>query len=203
MGDSRGFYIFASGNGSNAEKLLEHYFNLKSQGRVLAPCLGLVTNNENAGIIKRSEAFNISVLVIPSNGLEREEHENKILKQIETHKVWIFLAGYMKILSPKFLKRFKDNGFYRVVNIHPSLLPKYPGLRAYEKAYENNDKECGITIHLVDEGVDSGKILKQVTYQRDPSESFEVFQKRGLEVEHKIYPQVFEKIITSGMKDFV
>lgn len=197
--ENKRFYIFASGSGSNAYEILKHWHTIGRPG----VCLGLVTNKPHAKVLTRVKEFNIPTVIVPSTGIERIEHEKKLLESLDTDDVWIFLAGYMRVLSQDFLNKFNNGSYYQVVNIHPSLLPKFQGLHAYERAYESGDAESGITIHLVDEGVDTGKILKQVKFERKDSDTFEDFQRRGLSLEHENYPKVFETIITGNIKDLL
>lgn len=191
--ENKSFYIFASGNGSNALKLLENW----DENDRLGNCLGLVSNNDDAPVLEKVEKFEIPTICVPSKGVSREEHESLLLDLIKTEDVWIFLAGYMRVLSSNFLKNFYNEKLkiFQIVNIHPSLLPKYPGLNAYERAFQSEDAESGITIHLVDEGVDTGPILKQVKFPRSKEDTLENFIQKGLSLEHQHYPEVFSNII--------
>lgn len=194
MENKKTISIFASGTGSNAIKLIERARNLAHYCKIK----NLICNVEDAPIIKKAKKLDVNVEIIPSKGMKREEHDHRVsqyLKDVD----WIFLAGYMRILSPVLLNKFKDNGFYRIVNIHPSLLPKYPGLNAYEKAFESKDEESGITIHLVDEGVDTGPVLLQRSFKR--TSTIHLFKEMGLFFEHKYYPKVLEAIVRNTNDD--
>jgi phosphoribosylglycinamide formyltransferase-1 len=108
---------------------------------------------------------------------------------------FLVLAGYMRILSESFLRAYKDpRGFYRIVNIHPSLLPSFPGKSAYEDAFNYGVKVSGITIHLVDEKVDHGYILAQEAFPRFDDDTLATFKARGLAVEHKLFPEVLQTL---------
>lgn len=130
-----------------------------------------------------------------AKGIDKE-FETKALELCRQHKVeWLFLAGFLKILSPDFLCEFKEENIAKVINIHPSLLPKYPGLGGYKKAFENGDAEYGHTIHLVTEGVDEGPILYQKKLSRKEGDSFDDFVSRGKSEENRSYAQVLKKLI--------
>jgi formyltetrahydrofolate-dependent phosphoribosylglycinamide formyltransferase len=113
---------------------------------------------------------------------------------------YIVLAGYMRVLSPAFLKHYRDeNGFFRVINIHPSMLPAFPGKNAYEDAFAAGATESGITVHLVDEEVDHGPILAQRAFPRLTDDTLETFKARGLALEHELFPQVLQKLAKNGL----
>ena len=186
------FAILASGRGSNACKLIDKAkdLNLINKGVLLV-------NKRNAPVIAKGQEKGITVKNISE--IDRSLWEQKasiFLKDFGCQ--WIFLAGFTWVLSKYFLQNFYDeSGFFRVVNIHPSLLPEFPGLNSYRKAWDAQRKVSGITIHLVDEGVDTGPILFQEEFKRDVQDSFESFENKGLAVEHRIYPKIFEDILTS------
>ncbi|OUR97335.1 phosphoribosylglycinamide formyltransferase [Halobacteriovorax marinus] len=176
--------LFASGRGSNAINIAKY---------IRANCANLeikclVCNVQDAGVIDYIKEFDIPVVVIPSKGMDRLAHEELVLESIKSYEVdWILLAGYMRVLSESFLSKFSNTIISKIVNIHPSLLPLYPGTSAYEQAYENQDLYSGITIHLVDAGVDTGPIILQRKFPRMDSDSFDQFKRRGLSTEHELY----------------
>ncbi len=177
--------ILASGNGSNAEALM--HFSAKNQKLVEVALV--LTNKKDAGVIKRCQRLGVA------SGFFDNEKE-LLLKLNDIKPDWIFLAGFMKILSAEFLNNYYDENLKinRVINIHPALLPLYPGLNSYERAFVDSVKEGGVTIHLVDNGVDSGPIIIQKSFPRLESDSLDDFKKRGLSLEHKMYTQVLEKL---------
>ena len=185
------YAIFASGSGSNAMSLVEMGKKLGKQPSFL------FVNKNNAAVIKKAKDAGAQVIVIETDHPRVDsDFEVKLVELCRKHNVkWIFLAGFMKILGRTFLDEFKSDGFYRVINIHPSLLPKYKGLNAYEKAFAANDKEYGFSIHLVDEKIDHGEILYQRTIVRNELDSLEDFKKRGLEFENKDYPLILENVL--------
>ena len=191
------FFIMASGSGSNAEHLAKTA--IKNQ----LALKGLICDQKGAFVLRRMERLGIPswVLLFPNEEQILHLIEEKVS---EGEKVWIFLAGYRRLLSSEFLKYFYDplKGVNRVVNIHPSLLPLFKGLGAYEKAFSAGVKESGCTVHFVDEGMDTGRIIVQEKFNWDTQGSgerdLEAFKRRGLELEHKIYPEVLKKLLLSS-----
>lgn len=189
--------ILASGNGSNAINLIKH-------ARVCGHEVSLViTDNSNAGVIEKCKALDTKCIVIPFiKGALKSDHEEKIINELKAHSVnWVLLAGYMKILSKDFLEVFynKESKINNVINIHPSLLPDFPGRTGYEDAYEANITESGITIHYVDSGIDTGPIIIQKSFPRLETDSLQEFKARGLKVEHDLYKVVLEKIFNNQL----
>lgn len=168
--------VFASGTGSNFVALSQH-FQITS----------LVCDQPDAPVIERAQERNIPVHVVARHsGESRQAHEERIWRAIENEEFHVVcLAGYYRLLSPWFLGRFPKKS---VINIHPSLLPAYPGLGSYEKAHVAGEINHGITVHYVDEGMDSGEVIQQARLEHRPVESLESFKQRGLKLEHQIYP---------------
>ncbi|MBP9674364.1 MAG: phosphoribosylglycinamide formyltransferase [Bacteriovoracaceae bacterium] len=179
--------ILASGSGSNAQALMQFCQSEKNKAQVAL----VITNKPHAYVRERAGKFNIPCFY--------EEEEMKILQLLKEYKVeWVFLAGYMRLLSAQFLQNFYDEKIKRnkVVNIHPSLLPKFPGMNVYPRVYASTEVESGATVHFVDSGVDTGPILLQKKYQRIEGESLEEFKQRGLQNEHLLYIEALQKILT-------
>ncbi|MAX66218.1 MAG: phosphoribosylglycinamide formyltransferase [Halobacteriovoraceae bacterium] len=184
--------ILASGRGSNARKILEIKDSLVNIDISL-----LISNRQAAACLNLEKEYDIQTLLISSKNLSQQEHERLLIKKLREHNIsWIFLAGYMKILSSHFLSNFYDKTWKqnKVINIHPSLLPKFKGLNAYQQAFASNDDHSGITIHFVDSDVDSGQIITQKKFEKDKKDSLDDFIQRGLKIEHKLYPQVLKKL---------
>lgn len=192
------YAIFASGSGSNALALIQAGKKLKR------PPSFIFVNNENAKVIEKAKSEDIRVIIIESLSPRVDiDFENKLINICNENNIkWIFLAGFMKILSENFLKTFNEGQFYRVINIHPSLLPMYKGLNAYEKAFESNEQKYGFTIHLVDEKIDHGQIIYQHKIDRQKGDSFKEFKQRGLSQENEYYPLILEKVLTNE-SDFI
>ena len=190
--------ILASGKGTNAQKLLEQEKSLSCLETAV-----IITDQASAGVIDIAQEYNKPCIVIPRINMTKAEHEKKILHLLDFYKIdWIFLAGYMRLLSANFVNHYYDSelSHARIINIHPSLLPKYKGLDAYEQAFASSDDISGITVHFVDEGVDSGAIILQRTFKKDNRDSLDIFKQRGQVIEHKIYPEVLTIINNAILK---
>jgi phosphoribosylglycinamide formyltransferase-1 len=175
------FAIFASGRGSNALALLSAFERGYLPGKVAL----LVCNVEGAPVIEKARARGVDVAVIPHKGIKREEHEVKVQAALSAARVDdILLAGYMRVLTEHFLRTFGGT----VINIHPSLLPDFPGLHGAERQWEAGMKVAGATVHLVDAGLDSGQVLLQGSLEVRGDEGPDGLADRILhEVEHVIY----------------
>lgn len=190
--------IFVSGRGSNLEAILKSI----QQGELDASVEIVISNDANAGALSIAKEFGVRTAAVASVGLNRAEHERQVLEILHSANFdYIVLAGYMRILSPQFLSHYRDpRGFYRVINIHPSLLPSFPGKSAYDEAFAYGVKVSGITVHLVDEKVDHGVILAQQSFPRLPDDTLDTFKARGLAVEHALYPAVLREIANNGIR---
>ena len=190
--------VLISGRGSNLNAIIQAV----EDGRLDAEIATVVSNKEDAFGLTIASQHGIETFALSHKGMKRQEHEKKLLEYLDTKDIdFIVLAGYMRVLSPFFLKRFQDpEGFFRVINIHPSLLPAFPGTRGYEEAYEYGVKVSGVTVHLVDEKVDHGPILAQEPFPRFTDDTLETFCARGLSVEHALYPAVLQQVAKEGIK---
>ena len=179
--------VFISGTGSNLKSLIKFSKLKKSPISVNI----IITNNKLAKGLKYGGIFKIKKKII--NFKNKEIAEKKILNELKKNKIkLICLAGFMKILSNNFIKSFKG----KILNIHPSLLPKYKGLNTHKRAIENKDKYSGCTVHFVNSKLDSGKIILQKIvniYKKDTPDSL---GKRILAQEHKLYPKAISKIFS-------
>ena len=177
--------IFISGTGSNLKNLIK--FSKKKKSPISIDLI--ISNTHNAKGLKYSRKYNIQKKVISfkNNKLAEEKIFNFLLvKNIK----FICLAGFMKILSKNFIKKFKG----KIVNIHPSLLPKYKGLNTHKKAIENNDKFAGCSVHFVTAKVDSGKIIMQKKVKIKKGDTIASLTKKVLKKEHLLYPAAIKKI---------
>src|SRR5436305_10883737 len=175
--------VLLSGRGSNFEALAESV----AAGRVPNAELAIVVSTrEGAPGIERAKARGIATRVIPSKGLEREVYDRQVAAVLDEHKVdLICLAGYMRLLSPFFVASFPD----RILNIHPSLLPSFPGLESQRQALEYGVKFAGCTVHFVDENLDAGPIVMQATVAVQNDDTEETLSTRILAEEHRIYTE--------------
>lgn len=190
------FAIFASGVGSNALNLIAYARENTNKFSVEV----LVTDKEDAPVVMEAIRLGVPVEVIPfistgSPKLDKKTHEEKILNSLKKYNIsWIALAGYMRILSADFLANFYDKEIEKnkVINIHPSLLPDFPGKDGYGDAFFSGVPVSGITIHFVDSGIDAGPIFLQKTFERYPSDTLEDFISRGKKIEHEIYREAIK-----------
>ena len=160
----------------------------------LAADLVLVLSNvADAPVLQKAKGNHFPTVVVPSQGLDRVSHEDAVLAEIATYGVQhILLAGYMRILSPHFLERFAG----LIVNIHPSLLPDFPGMDAQRRQWEAGVSETGATVHLVSEEVDAGPIVLQRRIAVRGDEGLDGLAYRILtEVEHEIYPEAVKLLV--------
>lgn len=181
--------VFASGFGSNLEALIEAVRQETLQAEIEL----LVTDQPGCFAVERARKYNIDVFAFNAKVFSsKEEYEKKIVKELADKGIeLIVLAGYMRIIGSTLLESFKG----RIINIHPSLLPAFPGLHAIEKAYKYGVKVFGITIHHVDEGVDTGKIIAQDSFKIAGTESLEEVETLVHHLEHRLYPATIQKII--------
>ena len=176
--------VFISGNGSNFKNLLK-FSKIKE-----APIsINLVISNVNkAKGLKYADQINVKKKIFNFKDIEAEK---KILTLLKKEKInFICLAGFMKILSKNFIKKFDG----KIINIHPSLLPKYKGLNTHYKAIANKDKFAGCTVHYVTEKLDSGKIIMQKKIKIAAKDNVVSLAKKVLKQEHKLYPAAIMKI---------
>ena len=170
-------------------------------GKLDARAVLVFSNNPQAEALATAAERGIETASLCHRGMPREEHEQKLLEILARYDFnFLVLAGYMRVLSPGFLHSFKDaRDFYRIINIHPSLLPAFPGAHAYEDAFNYGVRLSGITVHLVDEKVDHGPILAQASFPRLGDDNLSAFKARGLALEHKLYPEVLQEISLNGV----
>lgn len=189
--------IMVSGKGSNMSSILQAV----KEDRLQASVSLVFSNNPQALALPVAANLGVPTASIGSSGMSRQEHEQSVLKLLAQYEFdYLVLAGYMRILSENFLRPFYDErGFFRIINIHPSLLPAFPGANAYEDAFNYGVRKSGITVHLVDEKVDHGPILAQECFPRVADDTLETFKARGLEVEHRLYPEVLQSIAREGI----
>ncbi|QPC45491.1 phosphoribosylglycinamide formyltransferase [Mangrovibacillus cuniculi] len=175
--------IFASGNGSNAQAMIEASRQEKWEEQVVL----VVCDQPSAYVIERARSLHVPVLAIsPILFSTKQEYETCILQTLHSLQVdALILAGYMRLIGPTILHSYEG----KIVNVHPSLLPYYPGLQAIERAFEAGEEELGISIHLVDEGMDTGPILQQVSVPRTEGMTLVEMQKAIQAVEHEWYPK--------------
>jgi len=186
--------VLLSGRGSNFEALADSV----ASGRIPNAEIALVlSNREAAAGIDRAESRGLVTRVIPSKGLEREAYDRLVVAALNEAKVdLVCLAGYMRLLSPYFVAAFPQ----RIVNIHPSLLPSFPGLEAQKQALDYGVKFAGCTVHFVDENLDAGPIILQSVVAIDDGDTEESLSARILKEEHKIYSEAVKLVLEGKYK---
>jgi phosphoribosylglycinamide formyltransferase-1 len=171
----------------------------------------VISNNHDAKGLKIAQGFGVKTEIVQSRGFEgtRWEYDQKIIAALQKHGVTpknglVCLAGFMRIISPEFIQRYKN----RILNIHPALLPSFPGLHAQKQALDYGSKFSGCTVHFVDNGVDTGPIILQAAVRIKDGDTEETLSKRILAKEHRIYPQAVKlfaegKIVVSGRRTII
>ncbi|MFB5165489.1 phosphoribosylglycinamide formyltransferase [Geobacillus sp. NFOSA3] len=187
--------IFASGSGTNFQAIVDAVKN----GIVPARVALLVCDKPGAKVIERAERERIPTFVFsPKDYDSKAEFEQAILAELRKHEIeFIALAGYMRLIGPTLLDAYEG----KIVNIHPSLLPAFPGKDAIGQAYRAGVKITGVTIHYVDEGMDTGPIIAQRAIAIHEGESLAQLEERIHEVEHELYPAVLKTLLEHDRKD--
>jgi len=180
--------VFISGKGTNFKNLIQYSLKKKSKFKIKL----VVSNNSNAKGLEYAKKYKIKKKIINYKNLTNSEIH--ILNDLNKENINIIcLAGFMKILTANFIKKFKG----KIINIHPSLLPKYKGLNTHQRALDNKEKYSGCTVHFVNSKLDAGKIILQKKVKIFKNDTSEKLSKRILKQEHLLYPKAVEKIISS------
>ena len=180
--------ILLSGRGSNFEAIADNI----DAGRLAAKISIVISNRADAGGIETARRRRLNALVIPSKGRQREEHDRDVVAALRQASVdLVVLAGYMRLLSPWFIQQFPQ----RILNIHPSLLPAFPGLEAQKQAFDYGVQISGCSVHFVDEHLDHGPIIVQRAVPVLPDDDEHTLAARILEQEHKAYTDAIRIVI--------
>jgi phosphoribosylglycinamide formyltransferase-1 len=183
--------VLLSGRGSNFEALAANVASGRIPNAEIAIAL---SNREDARGIEKARVLGIEARVISSKGLEREAYDKLVVTALQEKRVdLVCLAGYLRLLSPQFVAAFHN----RILNIHPSLLPAFPGLEAQRQALEHGAKFSGCTVHFVDENLDAGPIVLQACVPIEDSDTPETLSERILREEHRIYAEAV-RIVLEG-----
>ncbi|WP_042454774.1 phosphoribosylglycinamide formyltransferase [Neobacillus dielmonensis] len=184
--------IFASGNGSNFQAIIDRVH----AGDLTAHISLLVCDRPGAYCVERANAAGIPIFVFnPKDYPSKADFEQKICEQLTTAGVeWVILAGYMRLVGPTLLKEYEG----RILNIHPSLLPEFPGKDAVGQALAAKAKWSGVTIHFVDDGMDTGPIIVQERVRIEANETRESLQRKIQGIEHRLYPEILHMLLTRG-----
>lgn len=187
--------IFASGTGTNFQAIVDAV----KTDKLSAVIKLLVCDRQDAYSIERAIKENIPSFVFTAKEYaSKEEYETEILQRLKELEIdYVVLAGYMRLIGPTLLKNYEG----RIINIHPSLLPAFPGKDAIGQALKAKVKESGVSIHFVDEGMDTGPIIAQQSVSLSENETIESLQAKIHEIEHKLYPQVLQRLFTTSQED--
>ncbi|TCW36149.1 phosphoribosylglycinamide formyltransferase [Laceyella sacchari] len=186
--------VFASGSGSNFERLVE----VSRDQKWPVPIRLLVCDKPGAKVLERAERLGIpAVCVSPKTFADKAAYETFVLAELDKHGIeWIVLAGYMRLIGSTLLDAYP----WRIVNIHPSLLPAFPGKDAIGQAFAYGVKVSGVSVHLVDEEMDTGPLLAQVPVLLEEDDDLESFTTKIHQAEHRLYPEVVYRWITGAIK---
>jgi phosphoribosylglycinamide formyltransferase-1 len=181
--------VLASGSGTNLQAILD---TLHGRGEV--EVVGVVSDKPAARALERANEAGIETAVFAGEDADREARDEAIADWLEERRVdLVVLAGYMQLLSPRFVARFRN----RVINVHPALLPSFPGLEAVRQALDHGAQVTGVTVHFVDEGVDSGPIILQAAVPVPPSRNRVELEEEIHRNEHRLLPEAI-RLIASG-----
>ena len=186
--------VLASGRGSNFQSILD-----ASERGDLPNCeiKLLIVNRIEAYAIERAKKHNIPYYIVESKNKKRHNFDQEMIEILKSNQIEIVvLAGFMRILSKQFISEYKN----KIINIHPSLLPKFPGANAHRDAIEAKAKISGCTVHFVDEGVDTGPIIMQESVSVDKDDDEHTLSEKILPIEHKMYPKVLDLITSNKIK---
>lgn len=178
--------VFASGTGSNFEAIME-------QDDLVCDVVVLVCDKPGAKVIDKAEQYGVPVIVFePKKYSSKAAYETMLVRKLlETGVEWIFLTGYMRLMGETLLQTYLD----RIVNIHPSLLPSFPGKDGIGQAFQAGVSETGVTVHFIDEGIDTGLIIAQETVPVRENDTEQSLKERIQKVEHRLYPATINRLL--------
>jgi phosphoribosylglycinamide formyltransferase-1 len=182
--------VLASGNGTNLQAII----NAIGRGALKADLALVASDKGEARALGRAKQAGIKTLFLdPKDFKSRQDYDAALVKSLKKEKIQlVVLAGFMRILSPLFVRAFKN----RILNIHPALLPAFPGNRAIQDAYRHGVKVTGVTVHIVDEQVDHGPVIAQVSVPIFDAETVEELEERIHRVEHVLYPKTIARVLS-------
>jgi phosphoribosylglycinamide formyltransferase 1 len=186
--------VLASGGGTNLQAILDAC----AAARISAEVAVVVSNVAGAGALERARAAAVPTETIPSRGIvDRVAYDLRLVETLRAHRVdLVCLAGYMRLVTPAFLRAFGpapgSRGCPRIMNVHPGLLPSFPGLHAQRQCFEYGARFAGCTVHFVDEGTDTGPVIVQAVVPVLPDDDEAALARRILSEEHRLYPQAIQ-----------
>lgn len=185
--------VLISGRGTNLQSIIDAI----ADGRLAAEIAVVISNNADAAGLARAQKAGVETLVIDHRGQPREAYDAKLIEALRARRVdLVCLAGFMRVLSPSFIEAFRN----RILNVHPALLPAFPGTNAPYQAWEHGAKVSGATVHMVDESLDGGPIVRQEAIEVRPLDTPESLAARILEIEHRIYPDAISDVLKEGWR---
>jgi phosphoribosylglycinamide formyltransferase 1 len=185
--------VLLSGRGSNFEAIADNV----AAGKIAAEIAIVIGNKPKAGGLERARERGIEAVCIPSRGLEREEYDRLVVARLREEKVdLVCLAGFMRLLSGYFVEQFPN----RILNIHPSLLPSFPGLEAQSQALEHGVRVTGCTVHFVDARLDAGPIVAQAAVPVKDDDTDQTLSARILKEEHRIYTEAINVVLSGKFR---
>ena len=194
--------VLASGRGTNLQAIIEAI----EEGKIAGEIKVVMSDNPDAYALKRAQQYHIDTRYVDFKEFKnREDYDKEIIKTLKEKKIeLVVLAGYMRILSPYFIRTYQN----KIINIHPALLPSFPGLHAQKQVVEYGAKVSGCTVHFVDEGVDSGPIILQKAVEVSDDDTEESLAEKILKEEHQIYPRAIQlfsesRLMIKGRKVFI
>lgn len=192
MSGTKRVVVLLSGNGSNLQALLDH------QQDANYDIIGVISNKPDVYGLERARAHHVAAIGLDHKVFSsRDAFDRRLFEEVNRFKPdFIVLAGYMRILSTEFVEQFSG----RIINIHPSLLPKYKGLNTYRRVLEDRQSEHGTTVHFVIPQLDSGTIITQASLQISPADDESSLKSRVQAMEHKVYPQVLALLSNDRLK---
>jgi len=185
--------ILLSGRGSNFEAIARNV----AEGKIPARIALVISNREQAPGLEHARAMGLKTLFIPAKGKDREAYDREVVAALKEAQVdLVCLAGFMRLLSPYFVRAFPG----RILNIHPALLPAFPGLDAQQQALDYGVKFTGCTVHIVDEGMDTGPIVRQAVVPVLDDDTVETLSARILKEEHRIYSEAVGLMLEGNIR---
>jgi len=194
--------VLASGRGTNLQAIIEAI----EEGKIAGEIKVVMSDNPDAYALKRAQQYHIDTRYVDFKEFKnREDYDKEIIKTLKEKKIeLVVLAGYMRILSPYFIRTYQN----KIINIHPALLPSFPGLHAQKQVVEYGAKVSGCTVHFVDEEVDSGPIILQKAVEVSDDDTEESLAEKILKEEHQIYPRAIQlfsesRLMIKGRRVFI
>ncbi|MBI3665236.1 MAG: phosphoribosylglycinamide formyltransferase [Acidobacteria bacterium] len=185
--------ILLSGRGSNFEAIADNV----AKGAIPAEIAVVISNNPHAAGLEKARHRGLPAVCIPSKGMEREVYDRLVVAELQRRQVdLVCLAGFMRLLSAYFIQQFRD----RILNIHPALLPAFPGLEAQRQALEHGVKITGCSVHFVDEYLDAGPILVQAAVEVRDDDTVDTLSARILAQEHRIYTEAVNLVLSERFR---